>query len=86
MDKILKRKSESTQSDAKCTIKVKKQKLSKEKVIRTVSKEIRDCLDYYYYEGVISGEQYVKIQSSASTNLIKRWIVNKIKIQMTVKI
>lgn len=34
---------------------------------------------------IISGTQYVEIQSKASKNLIKRWILNKNKIQNTVK-
>lgn len=85
MDKSLKRKANSTQSDFECPIQAKNQRISKETVIRTVTKEVRDCLNYYFDEGIISGTQYVEIQSKASKNLIKRWILNKNIIQNTVK-
>lgn len=81
MEKTLKRKATSTQSDTECPVQVKNQRISKETVIRTVNKEVKDCLNYYFDEGIIS----VEIQSKASRNLIKRWILNKNKIQNTVK-
>lgn len=85
LEKTLKRKATSTQSDTECPVQVKNQRISKETVIRTVNKEVKDCLNYYFDEGIISGTQYVEIQSKASINLIKRWILNKNKIQNTVK-
>lgn len=83
MEKTLKRKA--TQSDADSSIQIKTKRISIELIIRTVTKEIRDCLNYYLEEGVISGIQYVEIQSKTSKNLIKRQIVNKHKIQNSVK-
>lgn len=85
MDKILKRKATSTQSDFECPIQVKNRRISKETVIRTVNKEVKECVDFYFDEGIISGTQYVEIQSKSSKILIKRRVINKTKIQNIVK-
>lgn len=83
MERNLKRKA--TQSNFERPVQIKNQKITKETVIRMVNKEVRDCLNYYFDEGIISGTHYVEIQSKASKNLINRWIVNKNKIQTIVK-